>query len=147
MDNNSPLRIVAEADCVIVKTPDANGKLRDKITNGPVYSLTVAQGEVRKRKFFYVTMKAIDDQDDSPTADELRDFIETLVHDNHYHDSERCPTSELVTPPPWLLDADSFTMQWNRDYRQEFGDAIEYYLKFGFSDNNQQFMIVSMHES
>lgn len=147
MDNNSALRIVPSDQCTIVQTADARGDLRDKITNGPVYDLSEAKNEVRKRKFFYVTQKAADDQYEAPGGDELREFIEALSHQSHYHDSERCQTSPAVTPPPWILDADSYTMKWNSDYRQEFSDATAYYLKFGFDENDPRFQIVSMHES
>lgn len=147
MDNNPALRVLPEDKCVIVQVQDAKGNWRNKIDNGPVYDLKEAKKEVRKRQFFYVTLKAIDDQNDAPTGDELREFIEAMTHQSHYHDSERCETSKGITEPPWLLDADSYTMKWNSDYRKEFNDAPAYYLKFGFNDKNPKFMIVSMHES
>ena len=147
MDNNSPLRIVLESDCVIVQVMDAQGNLRDKINNGPVYDLKIAQQEVRKRKFFYATAKAAEDQYEVPGGNELRAFIEALTHHQHYNDSERCQTSPAITPPPWILDADSYAMNWNSDYQQEYGDAPGYYLKFGFSETATNFQIISMHES
>jgi hypothetical protein len=147
MVNNEALRIVAPEACTIVPTWDRQGTIRDKISNGPVYSLLVAQAELGKRKFFFVTVDAAVDQYDVLGGDNLRGFIAALRHPQHYVGSERCKTSQQLTPPPWLLDADGYAMHWNIDYGKEFRDADKYYVKFGFEDGNDKFLIVSVHES
>lgn len=146
MVNNPNLRILAATDCQIVPTPDANGDVRQKIVNGPVYELAEAKNESARRKFFFVTDKAATNQFDLDMgATKLRPFVAALTRQSHARGSERCQTSASITPPvSWEVDCDAYAMRWNSYYEQEFGDADEYYLKFGFKDDDPRFLVVSI---
>lgn len=132
--------------CAIVPAADADGVMRNKIMNGPVYDLDQVKSESAKRRFFYVTDKAAHTHHKIMKADELRTFIDALRNPPHYRGSERCETSMSLTPPPWTQDSDAYAMKWNIDYGASFGDSIEYYLKFGFQENDPRFLIVSIHK-
>jgi len=84
MVNNHSLRIVAPDACSIVPTMDKQGQLRDKIANGPVYNLSVAQSELKARKLFFVTETAAENQYDIIGGSDLRMFIAALKHPRHY---------------------------------------------------------------
>lgn len=145
MVNNLTLRLIQKDECQIVRTKDAQGEERDKIMNGPVYDLALAKIEAQKRKIFYVTKKAAENQYNIMKSQELKAFIDALQHRPHYRGSERCETSMELTPPPWSQDSDAYAMKWNIDYGASFGDSTEYYLKFGFQDHDPRFLVVSLH--
>ena len=142
MVNNTALRLKQPDECTIVMV-----KGRRKITNGPVYYLPAAQGIAKTIGIQFVTEKAVSDKWDYDMGeDSIVPFINALWEDLH-RNSERCTTSQSLTPPPWETDCDAYTMKWNNFAKKQWNDGKEYYIKFGFSDFSEKCLIVSIHPS
>ena len=140
MVNNQKHRLLVSGAC---KTRGGVGG-RIKITNGPVYDLKEAQLLLKAHGLRVINNDAHQDQqkfNPELTDEELTKFILALVEDDHV-ESERCRTSVGQT-----LDCDAYTMKWNRNRccRWEYGAKL--FVKFGFSQQNDRCLVLSVHPS
>ena len=138
MVNNDPRKLVYGACATKVSK-----KGRTHITNGPIYDLSIVQQLVKANGFRVITEDAELDKkiEFSPelTDDELIDFI-CALQSSDYENSERCKTSVGRT-----TDCDSYAMHWNRSRKCRWSHGFKIYVKFGFFENNQMCVVVSIH--
>lgn len=136
MVNNQPCRLLVPSACKIKKT--ARGGQR--ITNGPVYDLSLAQSLLYEHGLIVVNEDAKDDKksqfNPEMDDDELADFVMALKADD-FDGSERCRTSLGMT-----VDCDGYAMKWNRNRRCRWEYAAKIYVKFGFATQGDLTMLV-----
>jgi len=141
MVNNLILRKILVGQYRLRTTKDGRTKLR----NGPIYELSVVQQHIKSHGLVVVNEDAEEDQEKSFSPeledDELADLILTLEH-HHYDDSERCGTTNGM-----LVDADGYTIYWKRRTRTESPHGEKTYVKFGFRENRDTCLVVSIHPS
>lgn len=135
-----PLRLLKPVECLIVKKED-----RSLISNGPIYSLAVAQSMLTLDTMFVLNDKANEAMSTEFTPElldeDLLHFIMALVPTDRVN-SERCETSIRR-----IIDCDSYAMKWNRFVRKRWNDAQKIYVKFGFIESNPKLLVISIHPS
>jgi hypothetical protein len=141
MVNNPKLRKLIPGACRIKRT--ANG--RTKIINGPVYDLNVAKELLKLNGLVVVNENADEDMSSSFTPSMEPDELKALVlalDSSRYEDSERCNTTNGM-----IVDADGYTIYWNRSKRIGLpaSSGPKEYVKFGFRENNPKCLIISIH--
>lgn len=117
---------------------------RRLVTNGPIYDLAIAQRLLR-----LFGLHVINDDADKDMVTEFRPALTTKqlteiilkLTDSHYAGSEICDTT-----PGMVVDADAYTIYWNRTRSIESMIAgTKIYLKFGFRESNPKCLILSAH--
>lgn len=142
MVNNLLLRRIVAGQYVTY----GNDKGRTKVRYGPIYELAVAQELLKTYGLHVVNENTEEDmgQDFIPalTPDELKDIILALRENDHYDDSEICTTTNGQR-----VDADGYTVYWNRRTRTEAKARAgqKLYVKFGFRENLNKCLVVSIH--
>ena len=117
---------------------------RTKISNGPIYDLSVAKALMREHGLRVINDEAQISQsnfDPVLTDDELKALILALGS-SHYIESERCGTSVGMT-----VDCDAYAVRWNRNRRLEWEHGRKIYVKFGFRASHPRCLVVSIHYS
>lgn len=147
MVNNPPLhklnpRLVASGACAINQIDG-----RDKISNGPVYDLAIAHRLVSQYGLAVINTSARDDMANEFIPEfkehELKSLILALRHKDHYVGSERCATTNGIT-----VDSDGYRIFWNRTKNNEWPkNGQKIYVKFGFRENMNKCLVVSIHPS
>jgi len=136
MVNNQSYRLLLPPKCKIKKT--ARGGQR--IVNGPVYDLALAQSLLYEYGFLVVNEDAKDDKksqfNPEMDDDELADFV-TALTDDDFDGAERCKTSTGMT-----VDCDGYAMKWNRNRRCRWEYGAKIYVKFGFATEDDLTMLV-----
>lgn len=136
MVNNAPLRLISSDVCRLQRS-GRDGLL---IRNGPIYNLSLAQQLLKSHGFTVVNQKADKDMkhkfNPEMDDDELFDFV-MKVHSERFAGSERCSTSNGMT-----VDCDSYAMCWNRYRRREWEYGQKIYVKFGFSEQDIDPMLI-----
>lgn len=140
VNNLNPRKLVPGA-CQTKQKADG----RTKITNGPVYDLEVAKELLKLNGLVVVNENADEDMGSSFTPSMEPDELKALVlalDSNRYEDSERCKTTNGM-----IVDADSYTIYWNRSKRIGLpaSSGPKEYVKFGFRENNPKCLIISIH--
>lgn len=140
MVNNQPHRLLVPGAC---KTRTGSNS-RNLITNGPVYELVEAQKLLRSHGLRVINESAQTDKKaftPEMTDEELTQFVLALITDDLVG-SERCRTSVGLT-----LDCDSYAMKWNRNRATRWEYGAKLYVKFGFSLQAPQCLVVRIHPS
>ncbi len=142
MVNNLMPRLVVHGACVVRKQARSE---RLKITNGPVYSLGVAQTFVEKHGLVVMNGRAEHDMENAfhpdLTEDELVQVFLCLRESAHYLESERCLVRANMT-----VDSDAYRIVWDRRRMAEgVKSGLPVFIKFGFRESNPRCIIVSVH--
>ncbi|PIX96874.1 MAG: hypothetical protein COZ24_08220 [Hydrogenophilales bacterium CG_4_10_14_3_um_filter_63_21] len=121
---------------------------RTKITNGPVYDLTIAQQLVAQFGFLRANADSLNarrrELEPKLDDDEVAEIL-TALKNEHYDGSEIS-----IISANRKVDSDEYFIWWHRNNRREdpgrmFGIPI--YVKFGFRYPSPKCLIVSIHRS